>query len=86
MCVCVCVVQGASALGMITINWRLLGRAARQRVGRLASEAGFVSEAGSTSDKVTHNTHTHTHTHTHSLTHTTPCYVHHNLSSVCIIE
>jgi uncharacterized membrane protein (Fun14 family) len=47
--------QAASALGLISINWRLLGQAAQQRlsrVGRLASQAGLTSETGSTSDKV----------------------------------
>ena len=47
--------QGASALGLINVNWRLLRRAAEQRishVSRLASEAGLTSQTSSTSDQV----------------------------------
>ena len=55
---CECVsyyLQGATALGLISINWRLLRRAAEQRishVGRLASEAGLTSPSNSTSEQV----------------------------------
>lgn len=48
-------VQGASALGLISVNWRLLRRAAEQRisrVGRLASEAGLTSPTNSATEQV----------------------------------
>ena len=43
--------QGASALGIINVNWSRLGRVARRRMGsvqRLAQSAGITSEQGDT--------------------------------------